>query len=165
MNELAIRATVNGQAHKIIVLPGMTLLELLRDGLNLTGTKEGCGAGDCGACTILLDGRPVNSCLVLAAEADGRSVTTIEGLGGDSLHPVQKAFVRNAAVQCGFCSPGMIMTAVALLAENPDPTESEVKTAIAGNLCRCSGYTKIIEAVLDAACEMRGPGGRASHEE
>ncbi len=155
MNATTIRVTVNGRDHSLAILPGMSLLQMIRETLHLTGTKEGCGSGDCGACTVLLDGRPVNSCLVLAIEADGHSITTIEGLAGTELHPVQRAFLRHGAIQCGFCSPGMMMTATALLAENPDPTEAEVRAAIAGNLCRCTGYAKIVEAVLEAGREMK----------
>ncbi len=162
-----IRVTVNGRPESLQVPVGLTLLEMVRDSLGLKGTKEGCSAGDCGACTVLLNGRPVNSCLVLAVEADGHDVTTIEGLvgagGGDDtgndLHPVQRAFLRHGAIQCGFCSPGMIMTAVGLLRANPHPTETEVRTAISGNLCRCTGYAKIVQAVMEAGRMMSLPGG------
>ena len=142
------------------VPPDRTLLDLLREDLACTGTKEGCGEGDCGACTVLLDGEPVNACLVLAAEADGREVTTIEGLaGGSLLHPVQQAFVDAGAVQCGFCTPGMVLVAAALVARNASPTESDVRRAISGNFCRCTGYQKIVEAVLTASARVRESAG------
>ena len=151
----SISLTVNGTVHSLSVAPNQTLLEITRNVLHLTGTKEGCGSGECGACTVLLEGKPVNSCLVLAVEADGRQVTTIEGLAGsDGLHRLQNAFIEHGAVQCGFCTPGMIMTAKALLDENPRPTEEEVRLAVYGNLCRCTGYIKIIEAILSAAAQM-----------
>ena len=151
-----ITLEVNGVSETAEVEVGTTLLRFLRDGLDLTGTKEGCNEGECGSCIVLLDGRPVNSCLVLAVEAEGRSVTTVEGLSKeDDLHPLQKAFLAQAAVQCGFCTPGMIVSAAALLRENPDPTEADVKTALAGNLCRCTGYKQIVDAVRDAAAAMR----------
>jgi carbon-monoxide dehydrogenase small subunit len=147
-----IRITVNGETHDLSVQPGETLLDLLREELGLTGTKRGCDNGECGACTVLLDGQPVNSCLVLAVEADGKEILTIEGLAdGTQLHPLQEAFIREGAVQCGYCSPGMILTAKALLDEKPRPTEAEVKKAIAGNLCRCGAYQKIVKAVLSVA--------------
>jgi carbon-monoxide dehydrogenase small subunit len=151
-----INVRVNGIDEQHEVEPNQTLLELLRDVLNLTGTKEGCNEGECGACMVLLDGVAVNSCLVLALEADGREVTTIEGLAdGPHLHPVQRAFLAHSAVQCGFCTPGMIITAVAMLKENPEPTEADVRHALSGNLCRCTGYRQIIDAVLEAAAAMR----------
>ena len=151
-----ITVRVNGAAESAAVEPNCTLLELLRDVLDLTGTKEGCNEGECGACIVLLDGRAVNSCLVLALEADGRELTTIEGLAdGPHLHPVQRAFLAHSAVQCGFCTPGMILAAVALLDRNPEPTEAEVRHALSGNLCRCTGYRQIIDAVLEAAAAMR----------
>ena len=132
--------------------PHRTLLEVVRDTIGLTGTKEGCGTGDCGACTVLLDGKPVNSCLVLAPEVDGQEVTTIEGLASEGrLHPVQQAFVSESGLQCGICTPGMVMSAVALLRRNPEPTETEIRYAIAGNLCRCTGYDKIVRAIEAAA--------------
>jgi len=137
-------------------------LDALREVFGLTGTKKGCDSGDCGACTVLLDGKPVNSCLVLAIELDGREVRTIEGLEGPSLNPVQRAFLRHGAVQCGFCSPGMVMCAMGLLAEYPSPSEDEVRRALAGNLCRCTGYTKIVEAVIEASRDWssyKGGGG------
>ncbi len=151
----SISLTVNGTVHSLSVAPNQTLLEITRNALHLTGTKEGCGSGECGACTVLLEGKPVNSCLVLAVEADGKQVTTIEGLAGsDGLHRLQNSFIEHGAVQCGFCTPGMILTAKALLDENPLPTEEEVRLAVYGNLCRCTGYTKIIEAILSAAEQM-----------
>jgi len=152
-----INLTVNNRPYRLIVLPHRTLLEVIREDLGLTGTKEGCGLGECGACTVLMDGKAVNSCLVLAAEADGKKITTIEGLAqGDKLHPIQQAFVDHGGLQCGFCTPGMIMSARALLDENPAPTEEEIKQAISGNLCRCTGYTKIIESIRAAAGKMGG---------
>ena len=151
-----ITLEVNGVAETAEVEVGQTLLRFLRDGLDLTGTKEGCNEGECGSCMVLLDGRPVNSCLVLAVEADGRSVTTVEGLSKEGLlHPLQKAFLSRAAVQCGFCTPGMVVSAAALLCENPDPSEDDVKKALAGNLCRCTGYKQIVDAVREAASSMR----------
>ena len=152
-----IRLIVNGKSYEISIPPWRTLLEVIREDLKLTGTKEGCGLGECGACTVIMDGRTVNSCLVLAAEADGEQITTIEGLtDGDKLHPIQQAFVDHGGLQCGFCTPGMIMSAKALLDENPTPTEDEIKRGITGNLCRCTGYTKIIESVKAAAEDMGG---------
>ena len=151
-----ITLEVNGVAETAEVEVGQTLLRFLRDGLDLTGTKEGCNEGECGSCMVLLDGRPVNSCLVLAVEADGRSVTTVEGLTKEGLlHPLQKAFLSQAAVQCGFCTPGMIVSAAALLRENAAPTEDDVKKALAGNLCRCTGYKQIVDAVRDAAAAVK----------
>jgi carbon-monoxide dehydrogenase small subunit len=147
-----IQISVNGELHERSVEAKKTLLDLLRDDLELTGTKRGCDNGECGACTVLLNGQPVNACLVLAVEADGKEVLTIEGLAdGPHLHPLQEAFIRHGAVQCGYCSPGMILTARALLDENPRPTEMEVKKAIAGNLCRCGTYNKVVRAVLSVA--------------
>lgn len=143
-----IEFTLNGGMVRVPAGEGQTLLELLRDTLELTGTKEGCGSGDCGACTVLLNNRPVNSCLVLAVEADGQDVITIEGLSMDGvMHPIQQAFVEEGAVQCGFCTPGMILTAKAILDENPKSTEEEIRRSLAGNLCRCTGYAKIIKAI------------------
>lgn len=147
---------VNGARHEVAVEPHRTLLDLLREDLGLTGTKQGCGEGDCGACVVLLDGVPVNSCLVLAMDADDRDVTTIEGVAsGASLHPVQQAFLEVGAVQCGYCTPGMVLVATSLLERNPSPTPTDVRAAIAGNLCRCTGYQKIVEGVLLAAERMR----------
>lgn len=156
-----ITVRVNGVVETADVAPGRSLLSFLREDLDLTGAKEGCNEGECGACVVLLDGKPVNSCLVLAVEADGREVTTIEGLARDGeLHPLQKAFLRHQALQCGFCTPGMILTAAGLLAENPDPSEEEVRRALSGNLCRCTGYRQILDAVREAAAEMRGGAGK-----
>lgn len=147
-----IQFSVNGERYELSVEAKKTLLDLLRDDLELTGTKKGCDNGECGACTVLLNGRPVNACMVLAVEADGQEVLTIEGLTDSShLHPLQEAFIQYGAVQCGYCSPGMILTAKALLDENPRPTEMEVKKAIAGNLCRCGTYHKVVQAVLSVA--------------
>jgi len=151
-----VQITINGVSREVAVPANRTLLDLLRDDLDLTGTKLGCGEGDCGACTVLLDGEPVNACLVLAAEAEGREVTTIEGLAnGSLLHPVQQAFVDVGAVQCGYCTPGMVLVAAALVGRNPSPTESDVRHAISGNFCRCTGYQKIVEAVLTASARVR----------
>lgn len=150
-----IQLSVNGESFDLLVEPRHTLLKVLREDLGFTGTKRGCDAGECGACTVLLNGKPVNSCLVLAVEADGAEITTIEGLArGSELHPIQEAFIQHGAVQCGYCTPGMILSAKALLDENPHPSEVEVKRAIAGNLCRCTGYVKIIGAILAAAEQM-----------
>lgn len=149
-----VRLKVNGEDYTVAVEPDKTLLWLLREELNLTGTKEGCGAGECGACTVIFNGRAVNSCLVLAVEADGAEVYTIEGEAKDGrLSDLQKAFIEHNALQCGFCTPGMIMAARALLNENPRPTEEEIKEAIEGNLCRCTGYLPIIEAIKDVAAK------------
>jgi len=150
-----IEITVNGQAHRLEIEANVTLLQLLREELGLMGAKEGCGSGDCGACTVLLDDEPICSCLLLAVEAEGKSVLTIEGLARDEdLHPVQKAFIENGALQCGFCTPGMVLSAVALLQRNPTPTEEEIRDGLSGNLCRCTGYDKIVKAVQAAAKEM-----------
>lgn len=147
-----ITVKVNGAAERLDVPANMTLLQMLREKLALTGTKNGCEAGECGACTVLLDGEPVNSCMVLAAEVDGCDVLTVEGLAPEGeLSPLQQAFVEHNAVQCGFCTPGMLMSAHALLQRNPDPTEAEIKQALVGNLCRCTGYVRIIRAVRSAA--------------
>ena len=154
-----IRLTVNGEAYEILVEPFMSLLDALRDELQMTGTKKGCDEGDCGACTVILDGKAVTSCLVLAMDANGRDVLTVEGLAQrDRLHPVQQAFLENGGVQCGFCIPGLIMTTVAYLRENANPTEQDVRYAIGGNLCRCTGYSKVVKAILSAA-ETMGRGG------
>ena len=150
-----IRLTVNGEPREVVVKPGTLLTELLRNELWLTGTKTACSSSSCGACTVLLDGMAVKSCSVLALQANGREVVTIEGLAKNGqLHPIQKAFVEHGAIQCGFCTPGMIMSAKALLDQNPKPTEAEVRSTLVGNLCRCTGYTKIIEAVLAASQEL-----------
>ncbi|KAA0254095.1 (2Fe-2S)-binding protein [Acidobacteria bacterium ACD] len=151
-----ITLEVNGVSETVEVDVRTTLLRFLRDGLDLTGTKEGCNEGECGSCMVLLDSRPVNSCLVLAVEADGAKVTTVEGLSsGGELHPLQKAFLAHTAIQCGFCTPGMIVSAAALLREVPDPSEEEIRAALAGNLCRCTGYRQIVDAVREAAAAMR----------
>ncbi len=142
-----INIIVNGEEHRLEVKPNRVLLDVLREDIGLTGTKKGCGMGKCGVCTVLLDGRPIHSCLLLAVQADRAKITTIEGIAGEKPHPLQLAFVAKGAVQCGFCTPGMINTAKALLDSNPDPDETEIKLAIAGNLCRCTGYNHIISAI------------------
>lgn len=147
-----IECTINGTRESLEVAPSETLLEMIRERLYLTGTKEGCGMGECGACTVIMDGVTVNSCLVLAAEADGKSIVTVEGLGTrEKLHPVQEAFVKHGGSQCGFCSPGMIVAGAYLLKKHPNPSEEEIREGIAGNFCRCTGYTKIIESIAAAA--------------
>ncbi|HJR51698.1 MAG TPA: (2Fe-2S)-binding protein [Gemmatimonadales bacterium] len=152
MPKQILSCTVNGETVEVLVQPYLTLLDALREELNLTGPKEGCGTGDCGACTVQLDGQPVASCLMLAMQARGREVRTIEGLAADgALHPLQEAFVRLGVPQCGFCIPGVLMAATALLAENPHPTEEQIRYGIAGNLCRCTGYTKMLAAITDVA--------------
>ena len=149
---VSINLTLNGERHQVDITPWITLLELLRETLHLTGTKEGCGLGECGACIVLVDGRPVNSCLMLAVDAQGRQITTIEGLASNGdLHPLQQSFIEKGAVQCGFCTPAMILSAKALLDENPDAGEEEIKQALSGVLCRCGNYKKIIEAVRTAS--------------
>ncbi len=154
MSKQAMKLTVNDEMTDVLVQPYDTLLDALREGLGLIGPKEGCGTGDCGACTVHLDGKPVAACLVLALLARGRAVRTIEGLGTpDTLHPLQAAFVRHGVPQCGFCIPGVLMSAAALLAETPRPTEEEIRYGIAGNLCRCTGYTKMVAAISEAAAE------------
>lgn len=160
MSKQVARFIVNGRPYEILIEPRMTLLEVLRGELDLTGTKYGCGVCECGACTVLVDGKPTLSCSTLAITAREKSILTIEGLAkGSNLHPIQQAFIDFGAIQCGFCTPGMIMMTKALLDENPNPTREEVKLALAGNLCRCTGYVKIIEAVLVASERMR-KGGR-----
>jgi carbon-monoxide dehydrogenase small subunit len=152
-----VTATVNGDPVEFLCETEDTLLDALRDQLGLTGTKEGCATGDCGACSVIVDGRLVCSCLMLAVEAQGRAVGTIEGMAqGGTLHPLQRKFLDHAALQCGVCTPGVLMAAKALLERSPEPTETEVRYWLAGNLCRCTGYDKIVRAVLDAAAEMRG---------
>jgi len=152
---------VNGQKYEVIIEPHMLLVDVLRDSLGLTGTKYACGAGDCGACTVLIDGKPSLSCLTLAITARDKSILTIEGLAqGGELHPIQQALVEMGAIQCGFCTPGMTLSVKALLDEDPEPTRDEINNAIAGNLCRCTGYVKIIDAVESAAAAMRDGGRR-----
>ncbi|MDP1716895.1 MAG: (2Fe-2S)-binding protein [Burkholderiales bacterium] len=152
-----VATTINGDAVEFLCETHQTLLDVLRDELGLTGTKEGCGTGDCGACSVTIDGRLVCSCLVLGVEAAGKSIQTIEGMAaGTALHPLQRKFLEHAALQCGICTPGILIAARSLLERNPDPTEEEIRLWLAGNLCRCTGYNKIVDAVLDAAREMRG---------
>jgi carbon-monoxide dehydrogenase small subunit len=151
-----ITLKINGESYEARVKPSETLLEVLRDKLGLTGTKEGCDTGKCGACTVLIEGKAVRSCLTLAIAARDKEITTIEGLAhGKELHPIQQAFVEHGALQCGFCTPGMIMISKAFLEENPDPTEQEIREALIGNICRCTGYVKIVEAIQASAKEMR----------
>lgn len=152
-----IQLNVNGTVYDLSLEPRKTLLAVLRDRLGLTGTKEGCSTGDCGACTVLIDGEPVTSCLILAVAAAGREITTVEGIADrDALHPVQEAMVSSGGLQCGFCTPGFIVSSYGLLRKNPSPSEDEIRRALAGNLCRCTGYTKIVEAVQEAAKRMAG---------
>ncbi|KUO77514.1 MAG: hypothetical protein APF81_07760 [Desulfosporosinus sp. BRH_c37] len=147
-----IKLTVNGNEYEISVKPNATLLDVLREDLGLTGTKEGCGNGECGACTVIIDGKTTNSCITLAVEANGKEITTIEGLSqGEKLHPIQEAFVEVGGLQCGFCTPGMILSSKVLLDANPNPTEEQIRKGLEGNFCRCTGYTKIIESVKAAA--------------
>jgi len=156
MKELKIEFTINSKKRSLIVKPNDLLINIIRNDLFLTGSKYGCGIGECGACTVLLNGEPVLSCLTLAATVDGKEITTIEGLAkGNELHPMQIAFLKNAAVQCGFCTPSMILTATALLKENPNPTEEEIKDYIRGNLCRCTGYIQIVKAIEECATEAK----------
>lgn len=157
MAGIAVSTTINGDNAEFLCHPDETLLEVLRERLGLMGVKEGCGTGDCGACSIILDDRLVCSCLVLGAEAEGRQIATVEGMAqGDKLHPLQQKFLEHAALQCGICTPGFLIAAKDLLAKNPDPTEEEIRFGLAGNLCRCTGYDKIVRAVQDAASVMRG---------
>jgi carbon-monoxide dehydrogenase small subunit len=157
MSKIHVHTTVNGEPAEFLCEAQDSLLDALRDQLKLTGSKEGCGSGDCGACSVTVDDRLVCSCLMLAAEAEGHRIGTIEGVArGDQLHPVQQKFLEHAALQCGFCTPGLIVATKALLDSNPNPTETEARFWLAGNLCRCTGYDKIIRAVMDAAAEMRG---------
>ncbi len=152
-----VRFKVNGDEYEVAVYPWRTLNEVLREDLGLTGTKLGCGTGDCGACTVIMDGRSINSCLTLAVEADGKEILTIEGLaeGGEKLHPIQEAFIEAGAIQCGYCTPGMVMSAKYLLDRNPEPSEWEIRKALDGNLCRCTGYYKIVEAIKMASEKMK----------
>jgi len=157
MSKTHVTTRINGDTVEFLCEPNETLLSVLRDQLGLTGAKEGCGSGDCGACSVTVNGRLVASCLVLGVEAQGAEIQTIEGMAeGEALHPLQRKFLEHAALQCGICTPGILVAARALLAKNPDPSEEEVRYWLAGNLCRCTGYDKIIEAVMDAAAEMRG---------
>jgi len=157
MEKKKIRFTINGKRCEMEIKPWQTLLELIREDLKLTGTKEGCGEGECGSCTVIMGGRTVNSCLVPAMEADKQEILTIEGLSkGDKLHPIQEAFVEHSGMQCGFCTSGMIMSAKALLDENTDPSREEIREGISGNLCRCTGYAKIFESISAAAHAMKG---------
>lgn len=154
--EYKLRFYVNHQPVELSVEPHLTLLEVLRDKLYLIGAKEGCSTGDCGACTVLVDGKPITSCLMLAVEAEGQHVLTVEGLNPDGeLHPLQSAFVREGGLQCGYCTPGILMSSKALLEENPNPSDQEIRAALSGNLCRCTGYDPIVRAVRSAAQEMR----------
>ena len=157
MSSIAVSATINDDDVEFLCKPNETLLDVLRNRLGLMGAKEGCGTGDCGACSTIMDGRVVCSCLVLGAEAQGRTIETIEGMAkGSDLHPLQRKYIEHAALQCGICTPGFLMAAKALLEVNPDPTESQIRFWLAGNLCRCTGYDKIVRAVQDAAAELRG---------
>ena len=157
MAKTHVSTTINGEPTEFLCDPTDSMLDVLRGPLGLTGSKEGCGSGDCGACSVLLDGRLVCSCLVLGVEVGGKKIETIEGMAtGDKLHPLQRKFLEHAALQCGICTPGVLVAAKSLLEKNPDPTETEVRYWLAGNLCRCTGYDKIIRAVMDAAAEMRG---------
>ena len=157
MAKMHVTTTINGEPTEFLCDPSQTVLDVLRDQLGMTGTKEGCGSGDCGACSITLDDRLLCSCLVLAAEAEGKKIETIEGMAnGDQLHALQKKFIEFAALQCGICTPGFLIASRALLAKNPNPTETEVRFGLAGNLCRCTGYDKIVRAVMDVAADMRG---------
>ena len=154
---IQVSTNVNGDAVEFLCDPRETLLDALRDRLGLTGSKEGCGTGDCGACSVTVDGRLMCSCLVLAAEAEGKEIATVEGIAdGENLHPLQEKFIEKAALQCGICTPGILVAAKDLLERNPDPSETEIRFWLAGNLCRCTGYDKIIRAVMDTAAEMRG---------
>jgi len=157
MSKVRVATKINGVATEFLCEPQQSLLEVLREELKLTGTKEGCATGDCGACSVTLDGRLVCSCLVLGAEAEGRSVGTVEGIAnGDELHPIQKKFLEHAALQCGICTPGLMVATKSLLDANPNPSEEEIRYYLAGNLCRCTGYDKIVRAVQDAAQTLRG---------
>lgn len=156
MAKLHVSTTINGEPQEFLCDADQSMLDVLRGPLGLTGSKEGCGSGDCGACSITIDGRLVCSCLMLAAEAEGKEIATIEGMAGEELHPLQTKFLEMAALQCGICTPGVLMAAKSLLERNPDPTEHEVRFWLAGNLCRCTGYDKIVRAVMETAADMRG---------
>ena len=157
MSKTHVTTTINGEPAEFLAEAGLSLLDALRDEVGLTGTKEGCGSGDCGACSVIVDDRLVCACLVLAVEAEGATIQTIEGVAtGDTLHPLQRKLIEHAALQCGFCTPGFLVAAKSLLEKNNNPTETEVRFWLAGNLCRCTGYDKIVRAVMDAAAEMRG---------
>jgi len=157
MKQIEITLKVNGISYTIEVLPQRTLVEVLRESLGLTGTKKSCNEGECGACTVLMDGKPVASCLLLAIDAQGKEILTIEGLSdGEKLHPIQEAFLKHGAIQCGFCTPGMVMSAKALLDENPASTSTDVRKAISGNLCRCTGYQQIVDSIMAASRMMSG---------
>jgi carbon-monoxide dehydrogenase small subunit len=160
-----IELTVNGEKHSLQVQPHKTLLDVLRNQLGLTGTKYGCGSGNCGACTVLVDGQPVTSCLTLAIVVEGKQITTIEGMAETGkLHPIQEAFVKHGAIQCGYCTPGLVLTAKALIDENSNPTREEIRRYIKGNLCRCTGYVKIVDAISSAAERLRKSGGEERRE-
>lgn len=164
MNDLSpISLSINGERHDLLVPPWRTLLDVLRESVGLTGTKRSCQEGQCGTCTVLIDGKPINSCLYLAIEAQDREILTIEGLGKGDVghHQIQKSFVRKGAIQCGFCTPGLILATKALLADNPDPSEDEIREAMVGHICRCTGYFQIIEAIQDAARELARQGSPA----
>jgi carbon-monoxide dehydrogenase small subunit len=164
-SEITLRLRVNGQSHEVLAHPAERLLDVLRDRLGLTGAKEGCATGQCGACTVLMDGRPVASCMMFAANAAGREITTIEGLAPPGeLHPIQSAFLEHGAVQCGFCTPGMVLAAKALLDDNPSPTDDDIRRALTGNLCRCTGYRKIFDAIKSLARKSparKSPAGKS----
>src|SRR5215469_8333206 len=161
--KVVVEATINGEQTEFLCEPRQSLLEALRDVLDLTGSKEGCLTGDCGACTVIVDDRPICSCLMLGVEAQGKTIQTVEGLARpDSLHVLQQKFLEHASLQCGICTPGFLMSAKALLDRNPKPTEPEIRYALAGNLCRCTGYDKIVKAVLDAAADLRSHGDRSA---
>ena len=161
MTKIHVTTTVNGDPAEFLADPRETLLDALRDQLGLTGTKEGCGTGDCGACSVVVDGVLVCSCLMLAAEAEGKKVETIEGMAGEELHPLQRQFIEHAALQCGFCTPGILVAAKALLERNPDPTDTEIRYWLAGNLCRCTGYVGIVQSVKKAAADLASQGVRS----
>ena len=157
MKRIHLQTNINGDEVDVLVEPGQSLLDILRDELHMTGTKEGCATGDCGACSVTIDGNLVCACLVLGAEIGGKKIETIEGMAnGDELHPLQTKFIEHVALQCGICTPGLLIAAKHMLEENPDPTEEEIRYGLAGNLCRCTGYQNIVKAVMDAAAEMRG---------